>query len=275
MGTYTTNYQLYMPTVGERGWGTLINGNYDAIDTAMKGLSNRITAVESEVNGALSCTSVTTSGTITSNGMLTANGGVNGGAITGTTITATNRFAGTLYGKVYVNAKTSTTQYNNDVTYATCAAQSTATSTANSVTEVVSSTITVGGYSKISLSYPYQLYPGIFIASSGYLTDSVPSSPSRTLTFALKCTTGVTGTSGSYFSTYLYVNGTQVYAKERMPCGTTYTTGQVITSTTYSVKQSDTVYCKITCGNSGKSIMKNIQASVSIPAASNYYINVV
>lgn len=68
MGTYTTNYQLYMPTVGENGWGTLINGNYQTIDATMKGLSNRITAVENEVNGALSCTSITTSGKITGNG---------------------------------------------------------------------------------------------------------------------------------------------------------------------------------------------------------------
>lgn len=68
MGTYTTNYQLYMPTVGETGWGTLVNGNFSTIDTTMKGLDTRLTAVESEVNGNLSCTSVTTSGKITGNG---------------------------------------------------------------------------------------------------------------------------------------------------------------------------------------------------------------
>ena len=79
MGTYTTNYQLYMPTVGETGWGTLVNGNFTTIDTTMKGLSNRITAVENEVNGALSCTSVTTSGKVT------ANGGISTKALTATT----------------------------------------------------------------------------------------------------------------------------------------------------------------------------------------------
>ena len=88
MGTYTTNYQLYMPTVGETGWGTLINGNYQTIDSTMKGLSNRITAVENEVNGALSCTSVTTSGKVTANGglstkALTATTGTFSGAVTG------------------------------------------------------------------------------------------------------------------------------------------------------------------------------------------------
>ena len=79
MGTYTTNYQLYMPTIGENGWGDLVNGNFSTIDTTMKGLSNRITAVENEVNGALSCTSVTTSGKVT------ANGGLSTKALTGTT----------------------------------------------------------------------------------------------------------------------------------------------------------------------------------------------
>lgn len=79
MGTYTTNYQLYMPSVGETGWGTLVNTNFSTIDTTMKGLSNRITAVENEVNGALSCTSVTTSGKVT------ANGGISTKALTGTT----------------------------------------------------------------------------------------------------------------------------------------------------------------------------------------------
>lgn len=64
MGTYTTNYQLFMPSVGETGWGTLVNGNFITIDTTMKGLDTRLTAVESEVNGALRCTSVTaTTGT--------------------------------------------------------------------------------------------------------------------------------------------------------------------------------------------------------------------
>ena len=109
MGTYTTNYQLYIPTVGEQGWGTLVNGNFTTIDTTMKGLDTRLTAVENEVNGNLSCTSVTTSGkvtanggigttslttssTITSTGKITANGGIVGnltGNVTGGTISGT------------------------------------------------------------------------------------------------------------------------------------------------------------------------------------------
>ena len=50
MGTYTTNYQLYMPTVGETGWGTLVNGNFTTIDTTMKSLSNLIAMLETETD---------------------------------------------------------------------------------------------------------------------------------------------------------------------------------------------------------------------------------
>ena len=47
MGTYTTNYQLYMPSIGEQGWGELVNGNFTTIDTTMSGLNARLTTVES------------------------------------------------------------------------------------------------------------------------------------------------------------------------------------------------------------------------------------
>ena len=50
MGTYTTNYQLYMPTVGEQGWGELVNGNFSTIDTTMKNLSNAIGTLEIGIN---------------------------------------------------------------------------------------------------------------------------------------------------------------------------------------------------------------------------------
>ena len=110
MGTYTANYQLYMPTVGEQGWGDLMNGNLTTIDTTMKSLSNRITAVENEVNGALSCTSVTTSGTITSTGKITANGGIGTTSLTTSStitstglITANGGIKGTLTGNVTGN----------------------------------------------------------------------------------------------------------------------------------------------------------------------------
>ena len=50
MGTYTTNYQLFMPTVGETGWGTLVNGNFTTIDTTMSGLNTRVGTLETETD---------------------------------------------------------------------------------------------------------------------------------------------------------------------------------------------------------------------------------
>ena len=50
MGTYTTNYKLFMPTVGEQGWGELVNGNFTTIDAAMKSLSNDIGTLETETD---------------------------------------------------------------------------------------------------------------------------------------------------------------------------------------------------------------------------------
>ena len=46
MGTYTTNYNLFMPSIGEQGWGEIVNNNFSTIDTTMEGLSNRATALE-------------------------------------------------------------------------------------------------------------------------------------------------------------------------------------------------------------------------------------
>ena len=46
MGTYTVNYNLFMPTVGEQGWGELVNGNFTTIDTTIKRLSDTIGTLE-------------------------------------------------------------------------------------------------------------------------------------------------------------------------------------------------------------------------------------
>lgn len=114
MGTYTTNYNLFMPTIGEQGWGDLVNGNFSTIDATMKSLSNRITAVENEVNGNLSCTSVTTSGKVTANGgigttslttssTITANGIITGAKIkqtSATTVTSGNASTSTRFGYI-------------------------------------------------------------------------------------------------------------------------------------------------------------------------------
>lgn len=50
MGTYTTNYNLFMPSVGEQGWGELVNGNFSTIDTTMAGMNTRIGTLETETD---------------------------------------------------------------------------------------------------------------------------------------------------------------------------------------------------------------------------------
>ena len=50
MGTYTTNYDLFMPSIGEQGWGDLVNGNFTTIDATMKGLDTRIGTLETEAD---------------------------------------------------------------------------------------------------------------------------------------------------------------------------------------------------------------------------------
>ena len=83
MGTYTTNYNLFMPSIGEQGWGDLVNGNFTTIDMAMKGLSNNIGTLETEIGAvegrvtnleAGNFTNITTTGDVTVNGDLIVTG---------------------------------------------------------------------------------------------------------------------------------------------------------------------------------------------------------
>ena len=54
MGTYTTNYNLFMPSVGEQGWGELVNGNFTTIDATLKGLDTKINNVRSDLESDIS-----------------------------------------------------------------------------------------------------------------------------------------------------------------------------------------------------------------------------
>ena len=54
MGTYTTNLNLYKPTVGEQGWGTLVNENFDKIDAYIPGVI-QLYAGSTAPNGWLIC----------------------------------------------------------------------------------------------------------------------------------------------------------------------------------------------------------------------------
>ena len=62
MGTYTTNYNLFMPTIGEQGWGTLVNENFSIIDTTMKGFDDVLSKMTWDGDNVTFPGSVTTSG---------------------------------------------------------------------------------------------------------------------------------------------------------------------------------------------------------------------
>lgn len=77
MGTYTTNLELYKPTVGEQGWGELVNENFDKIDaTSITGVV-QLFAGSTAPNGWLIC---------------------NGQAVSRTTYAALYAVIGTTYG---------------------------------------------------------------------------------------------------------------------------------------------------------------------------------
>ena len=120
MGTYTTNKNLFMPTVGEQGWGELVNGNFSTIDTFLKpitvsGSTYTFTGnhVGNQSGGSISATSITNSGTLTQTGTstftgkITANGGIGTKALTATSITnsgaLTQTGTSTFTGKITAN----------------------------------------------------------------------------------------------------------------------------------------------------------------------------
>ena len=88
MGTYTTNKDLYKPSIGENGWGTLVNGNFETIDNFLKPITvsgSTYTFTGNQKGGSISATSITNSGTSTFTGKITANGGIGTKALTATT----------------------------------------------------------------------------------------------------------------------------------------------------------------------------------------------
>ena len=45
MGTYTPNYNLYMPEVGEQGWGNLVSNNFEILDTISNTFNTQIDTI--------------------------------------------------------------------------------------------------------------------------------------------------------------------------------------------------------------------------------------
>lgn len=195
MGTYTTNYNLFMPTIGEQGWGDLVNGNFTTIDITMKGLDTRLTAVESEVNGNLSCTSVTTSGTITSTGVINANGGI--------------------IGVLYVQGVVGT---SGDEDYATLAIQ-TLTLTADV------QSFACNNYD-ISYTIPKIHCAGVYTRASDLTGTLNPSVSTRKLTVTMynhSSSTSPTDTTYVYYKTSTDANYTRIQQSLTMPPHTSKT----------------------------------------------------
>ena len=257
MGTYTTNYQLFMPTVGEQGWGTLVNGNFTTIDTTMKSLSNRITAVENEVNGNLSCTSITTSGKVTANGGVGTTFLTTSSTITSTgLITANGGVKGNVTGKLYITGKITT---SGEVQYATCAKQENTTYCASNKQYVAGNPLTVANYSIASISYPLKMSPGVYIPSSNSVTGTRPNITSRTLTITMYNTSGV---SNSYTMGFKYFkNGSRVDLQ-------TYAGHNGGRNYTYTVAPGDVIY--VEAYHSGGNTSSYIKMSVA--ANATYYI---
>ena len=120
MGTYTANKNLYMPSVGEQGWGDLMNTNLSTIDNFLKpitvsGSTYTFTGnhVGNQSGGSISATSISNSGTLTQTGTstftgkITANGGIGTKALTATSIsnsgTLTQTGTSTFTGKITAN----------------------------------------------------------------------------------------------------------------------------------------------------------------------------
>ena len=234
MGTYTANYSLFMPTVGEQGWGDLVNGNFSTIDTTMAGLNTRLTAVESEVNGNLSCTSVTTSGTITSTGQIVANGGVEGNV------------TGNVTGFLFIKGTIGTYGDAGDAEYATCAAQTINIDKNQTSTSSYNSTY-VNGYS-VTFGNPQKITHGVYCWRSD-LTGSLPSSYKRTVSFKFE----ILKHKGDNFN--LWDGSTRIYYKKSDASSWNYV------SYTGS-------YVPVNTGNIGRSVTTN---SINLDVNSTYY----
>lgn len=88
-----------MPTVGEQGWGTLVNNNFSTIDNFLKpitvsGSTYTFTGnlIGNQSGGSISATSIANSGASTFTGKITANGGIGTTSLTtSSTITSTGK----------------------------------------------------------------------------------------------------------------------------------------------------------------------------------------
>ena len=198
MGTYTTNKNLYMPTVGEQGWGTLVNGNFETIDNFLKpitvsGSTYTFTGnhVGNQSGGSISATSISNSGTLTQTGTstftgkITGNGGIGTTSLTtSSTITSTGQIVanggvkgnvtGNVQGFLFVKGTVGT---SGDENYATCAAQTVDITGTNSS----SPTIVIPANYSIVYGNPKRHTFGVYTRRSDLSGTTSPTISARTI----------------------------------------------------------------------------------------------
>lgn len=200
MGTYTTNKNLFMPTVGETGWGTLVNENFSIIDTFLKpitvsGSTYTFTGshVGNQSGGTITATKITNSGTLTNTGKITGNGGIGTTSLTtSSTITSTGivnanggvkgNLTGNVTGLLFVKGVVGT---SGDEDYATLAAQSSTNSNKTYYTISSPLSFTIKNYS-IGYGNPQRHTWGVYTRRSDLSGTTSPSTSSRSVTFTVK-----------------------------------------------------------------------------------------
>ena len=248
MGTYTANKNLYMPSVGEQGWGDLMNTNLSTIDNFLKPITESggtytFTGnhVGNQSGGSISATSISNSGTLTNTGTstftgkITANGGIGTKALTATSIsnsgTLTQTGTSTFTGKITANGGVNdyeeritaleSGEFNGEVsaetfngalrvipTFADTGIGSYDV-TLNSMTESASGSNASGSTSTLTTNTITVSNVSV-IKKQGFDFDLVPLKVSGTL--SMSCSIG-TGTSSSKMIVYLYHNKTLVTSK--------------------------------------------------------------
>ena len=176
MGTYTARFNLYKPSIGEQGWGELVNQNWDIIDDMMK-LSN----LDIDTNLDMGTYDVITNALHTSIFDYTGGDLIINGNITANNVTAINE----------LNAKTS-----NAVSFY-------GTLYGNTVRDVSTYIATSSSYAM----FPQGRISNIINASNSYQFSGVET-VKRTYA-AMNCSANLTH--GTYLSNNQYVNGSDVY----------------------------------------------------------------
>lgn len=141
--------------------------------------------------------------------------------------------------RIYVPGETS---YSGDVLYAEVPSQSVSATTSTEGQTVTSSTITIKGYVKKSLSYPLKISNGMYIYDESCISENIPLSPTLTVTVtgAYKSLYGGNASRGYV---YWYKNGSEVGNQQIAHSGSV--------STSFTVTPGDTIYAKAVANDYG------------------------